>query len=157
MLIVITIAAAASLAVIAYSRLKEHSPEAGNASLRAVRELAAIVLVCSKAIEGVVDFLAGNARSAAGRTSWDAGTPYDSDLYEEPASPDHRNRPARCAWRARLHLGRPHHPAPRSRPRRTGSGCGSWALGVLKLNPEQRPRGTGALMARTGPPRWSCR
>ncbi len=60
MLIVFTIAAAASLAVVAYTKLKEHSPEAGNAGLRAVRELAAIVLVCSKAIEGVVDVLAGS-------------------------------------------------------------------------------------------------
>lgn len=60
MLIVLTIAAAASLAVIAYTKLREHSPEAGTAGLRAVRELAAIVLVCSKAIEGVVDVLAGS-------------------------------------------------------------------------------------------------
>jgi hypothetical protein len=62
MLIVVTIAAAASLAVIAYTKLREHSPEAGNAGLRAVRELAAIVLVCSKAIEGIVDVLAGQRR-----------------------------------------------------------------------------------------------
>lgn len=59
MLIVVSIAAAASLAVVVYTKLREHSPEAGNAGLRAVRELAAIVLVCSKAIEGVVDVLAG--------------------------------------------------------------------------------------------------
>ena len=63
MLIVFTIAAAASLAVVAYSRLRQHSPEAGTAGLRAVRELAAIVLVCSKAIEGVVDVLAGSGGS----------------------------------------------------------------------------------------------
>ena len=59
MLTVITIAAAASFAVIAYTRLREHSPDAGDSTLRAVRELADIVLVCSKAIEGVVDVLAG--------------------------------------------------------------------------------------------------
>jgi len=63
MLIVLTIAAAASLAVVAYTKLREHSPEAGTAGLRAVRELAAIVLVCSKAIEGVVDVLAGRQTS----------------------------------------------------------------------------------------------
>ena len=74
MLVVVTIAAAASLAVIAYSRLKEHSPEAGNAGLRAVRELAAIVLVCSRAIEGVVDVLAGQHLS---------GGPVDRQLYFE--------------------------------------------------------------------------
>lgn len=64
MLIVLTIAAAASLAVVAYTKLREHSPEAGTAGLRAVRELAAIVLVCSKAIEGVVDVLAGPRASS---------------------------------------------------------------------------------------------
>lgn len=77
MLIVVTIAAAASLAVVAYTKLREHSPEAGNAGLRAVRELAAIVLVCSKAIEGVVDVLAGR------QTSW---YPYREDLDLDPYS-----------------------------------------------------------------------
>ncbi|MFW5471627.1 hypothetical protein ACOCJ4_16455 [Knoellia sp. CPCC 206435] len=65
MLIVFAIAAAASLAVVAYTKLREHSPEAGTAGLRAVRELAAIVLVCSKAIEGVVEVLAGSKSAAA--------------------------------------------------------------------------------------------
>jgi hypothetical protein len=64
MLIVLTIAAAASLAVVAYTKLREHSPEAGTAGLRAVRELAAIVLVCSKAVEGVVDVLAGQRHTS---------------------------------------------------------------------------------------------
>ena len=59
MLVILSIAAAASFAVIAYTRLREHSPAAGDSTLRAVRELADIVLVCSKAIEGVVDVLAG--------------------------------------------------------------------------------------------------
>ena len=44
MLIVLTIAAAASLAVVAYTKLREHSPEADTAGLPGVRELAAIVL-----------------------------------------------------------------------------------------------------------------
>jgi hypothetical protein len=70
MLIVVTIAAAASLAVVAYTKLREHSPEAGNAGLRAVRELAAIVLVCSRAIEGVVDVLAG-ATPSRSPSGWD--------------------------------------------------------------------------------------
>ena len=60
MLTVITVAAAASFAVIAYTRLREHSPDSGDSTLRAVRELADIVLVCSKAIEGVVDVLSGS-------------------------------------------------------------------------------------------------
>ncbi|HQZ84771.1 MAG TPA: hypothetical protein PLB21_03975 [Actinomycetota bacterium] len=77
MLIVLTIAAAASLAVVAYTKLREHSPEADTAGLPGVRELAAIVLVCSKAIEGVVDVLAGR------QTSW---YPYREDLDLDPYS-----------------------------------------------------------------------
>ena len=77
MLIVLTIAAAASLAVVAYTKLREHSPEADTAGLPGVRDLAAIVLVCSKAIEGVVDVLAGR------QTSW---YPYREDLDLDPYS-----------------------------------------------------------------------
>jgi hypothetical protein len=58
-LIVISIAAAAALSVVAYTRLRQHSPEVSTAGLRAVRELAAIIVVCTKAVEGVVDVLAG--------------------------------------------------------------------------------------------------
>ncbi len=54
-----TIAAASSLAVVACTKLRERSPKGGNAGLRVVGELTAIVLVCSKAIEGVVGVLAG--------------------------------------------------------------------------------------------------
>ncbi|WP_141846109.1 hypothetical protein [Lapillicoccus jejuensis] len=50
-------AAAAALVVIGYHRLSERSPEAGAASLQLVRELAAVVLVCTKAVEGVVKVL----------------------------------------------------------------------------------------------------
>ena len=57
MLIVISLAGAAALAVVAYGRLQSRSPEASTAGLRAVRELAAVVLVLVKAVEGVVDVL----------------------------------------------------------------------------------------------------
>jgi hypothetical protein len=57
MLIVISVAAAAALAVVAYAQIQRRSPEAGTAGLRMVRELAAVVLVCTKAVEGIVDIL----------------------------------------------------------------------------------------------------
>ncbi|MGO4341541.1 hypothetical protein [Pedococcus sp. 2YAF34] len=85
MLIVISIAAAAALTVVAYTRLRTHSPEAGTEGLRAVRELAAIVVVCTKAVEGVVDVLAGTQRiKAASSKTWGYGSSYDRGYdYEE--------------------------------------------------------------------------
>lgn len=70
-------------------RGREHSPEAGTAGLRAVRELAAIVLVCSKAIEGVADVLAGSATmgpapSAAGRYGYRSTYDQIWDYEDEP-------------------------------------------------------------------------
>ncbi len=57
MLVVICVAAAAAAAVVAYAQVQRRSPEASTASLRAVRELAAVVLVLVKAVEAVVDVL----------------------------------------------------------------------------------------------------
>ncbi len=57
MILIVSIAGAAALIVIGYQRLRTHSPETASAVLRAVRELAAIVLVCAKAVEGVIDAL----------------------------------------------------------------------------------------------------
>ncbi|MGO4341549.1 hypothetical protein [Pedococcus sp. 2YAF34] len=87
MLIVISIATAAALTVVAYTRLRHHSPEAGTEGLRAVRELAAIVVVCTKAVEGVVDVLAGTQRiKGASSNAWGYGSSYDGgyDFEEEP-------------------------------------------------------------------------
>ncbi|NYG07776.1 hypothetical protein BJ986_002263 [Phycicoccus badiiscoriae] len=86
MLIVISIAGAAALAVVAYTRLRQHSPETGAAGLRAVQELAAIVVVCTKAVEGIVDVLAGAQRlhSSPASPSWGCRKRYESDYdYEE--------------------------------------------------------------------------
>jgi len=70
---------------VAYTRLRHHSPEAGTEGLRAVRELAAIVVVCTKAVEGVVDVLAGAQRiKAASSTAWGYGGSYEPGYdYEE--------------------------------------------------------------------------
>jgi hypothetical protein len=64
MLLLLSIAGAAALAVFAYTRLRSRSPEAASAATRAVRELAAIVLILTKAVEGVVDTLTPNSRPA---------------------------------------------------------------------------------------------
>ena len=68
MIVVFSIAGAAALAVIAYTQLRARSPEVAAAGLRAVRELAAIVLVAVKAVEGVTDVLAGSRIQAAPAT-----------------------------------------------------------------------------------------
>ncbi|TQM57823.1 hypothetical protein [Humibacillus xanthopallidus] len=80
MLIVLSIAAAAALVVVAYSKLRQHSPETGTAGLRAVRDLADVVIVCVKAVEGVVDVLSRPPRLATGSTSqrWAYPSAYDS-------------------------------------------------------------------------------
>ena len=72
MLIRLCITGAAALAVVAYQQLKSRSPEAATAGLRAVRELAAVVLILVKAVEGVVDVLAGRQRlqAASAGSSW---------------------------------------------------------------------------------------
>jgi hypothetical protein len=86
MLIVISMAAAAALTVVAYTQLRKHSPEAGAAGLQAVRELAAIVVVCTKAVEGVVDVLAGTKRIQAGASGWGRGSYENAYEYEEDES-----------------------------------------------------------------------
>ncbi len=78
MILICSIAGAAVLIVVAYHHLRSRSPETASAVLRAVRELAAIVLVCSKAVEGVVDALQHSAhpQTAAPVGTWrPAGRP----------------------------------------------------------------------------------
>ena len=89
MLIVIGIAAAAALAVTVFSRIRRHSPEASTAVLEAVRELAAIILVCTKAVEAIADVLAGPARlstSARGAPGW--GYEHDYDDVPDDEDPE---------------------------------------------------------------------
>ena len=76
MLVVVCVAAAAAAAVVAYAQVQRRSPEASTASLRAVRELAAVVLVLVKAVEAVVDVLGHqrvqttSAPSRSGLLTW---------------------------------------------------------------------------------------
>ena len=73
-MLILTIAGAAALAVLSYNRLRTRSPEAASAVVRTIRELAAVVLVCSKAVEGIVDALtAGSRRYTAPEPAWGGG------------------------------------------------------------------------------------
>ena len=84
MLIVLCIAGAAALAVVAYGQLQRKSPEAGTAGLRMVHELAAVVLVLVKAVEGVANVL-GHQRLQAAPASpgWGYRGSYEFDEDEE--------------------------------------------------------------------------
>ena len=85
MLIVICVAGAAALAVVAYGQLQNKSEEGGTASLRMVRELAAVVLVCTKAVEGVVDVLTHQRLQGAPSSSgWGYRGSYEYDEDEQP-------------------------------------------------------------------------
>ncbi len=64
MLLLFSIAGAAALVVVAYNHLRARSPEAASAATRAVQELASVVLILTKAVEGVVDTLTPNSRPA---------------------------------------------------------------------------------------------
>ena len=64
MLIVMAVTAAAAL-IVAYAQLRSRSPEGASEALRAVRELAAVALICLKAIEAVADVLGGRQRLQA--------------------------------------------------------------------------------------------
>ena len=81
---VVCVAAAAAAAVVAYAQVQRRSPEASSASLRAVRELAAVVLVLVKAVEGVVDVL-GHQRvhAAPATTGWRYRNSYGFDDEDE--------------------------------------------------------------------------
>jgi hypothetical protein len=84
MLIVVCIAGAAALAVVAYAKLQSHSPESATEGLRAVRELAAVVIVLTKAVESVVDVLAGHRKLQAepAGSSWGYRNSYEYDDEE---------------------------------------------------------------------------
>lgn len=88
MLIVLSVAAAAALTVVAFAKLREHEPETATAGLRAVRDLADVVLVCVKAVEGVVAVLSRPTSPTTGANSrrWAYGSDYGSgyDLEDEP-------------------------------------------------------------------------
>jgi len=86
-LIVLGVAAGAVAVVVGYHRLRDRSPEAGAASLHLVRELAAVVLVCTNAVESVVKVLSRGDALGAPATTW-GGSSYSrygpSRDYDDP-------------------------------------------------------------------------
>ena len=83
MLLLLSIAGAAALAVFAYTRLRARSPEAAAASTRAVRELAAVILILTKAVEGVVDTLTPSQPRMAGSGRYGAYSRPLVDAWDE--------------------------------------------------------------------------
>jgi hypothetical protein len=82
MMNVLTVAAAAALVVIAYHRLRRVAPETGAAGLRAVRDLADVILVCVRAVEGVVEILARHGRLTSGPAHrWAYSTAHDTRYH----------------------------------------------------------------------------
>ena len=83
MLLIVSIAGAAALAVAAYTRLRAQSPETAAAAARAVRQLAAVVIVCARAVEGVIDALHATTTPRplyATASRWDdEDDPYDPE------------------------------------------------------------------------------
>jgi len=104
MTIALAIAGAAALIVIAYARIRERAPESATSGLRAVRELAAVVLVCVRAVEGIVDVLARPALATTHPVArgWDDEPDYDEPDYDNPDYDD----PRRTSGDRPLHTGR---------------------------------------------------
>lgn len=57
MLIILAIGAAATLAVVAYNRLKERDPDTAAEAVRNVRQLVSVVIVLARATSAVLDTL----------------------------------------------------------------------------------------------------
>src|SRR3954447_26976276 len=83
LLLIFSLAGAAALAVVAYTRLRARSPEAASAAVTAVKQLAAVVLVIAKAVEGVVDALVSRPRPVYVGSSSSWRRPYGIELDEE--------------------------------------------------------------------------
>jgi len=84
MVLIIGIAGAAALAVLLYNHLREQQPELATLSTRRAQQLAAVVLVLSKAVDGVIDALALGLRPAVSSSSpWRGQRLVDVDWDEE--------------------------------------------------------------------------
>ena len=69
MVLIIGIAGAAAVAVLLYNHLREQQPELATLSTRRAQQLAAVVLVLSKAVDGVIDALTLGLRPAVASSS----------------------------------------------------------------------------------------
>ncbi len=78
MLLVFGIAGAAAALVILYNKLRSENPDAAALTSRRVQQLAAVVLVLSKAVEGVVEALQAGVRPQMATSSWGPQPPPSS-------------------------------------------------------------------------------
>ncbi len=84
MVLIIGIAGAAALAVLLYNHLREQQPELATLSTRRAQQLAAVVLVLSKAVEGVIDALGLRpAVSSSNSSSWRSQRLVDVDWDDQ--------------------------------------------------------------------------
>ncbi len=84
MVLIIGIAGAAAVAVLLYNHLREKQPELATLSTRRAQQLAAVVLVLSKAVEGVIDALTLGLRPAVpSSTSWRGQRLVDVDWNDQ--------------------------------------------------------------------------
>ena len=86
MVLIIGIAGAAGLAVLLYNHLREQQPELATLSTRRAQQLAAVVLVLSKAVEGVFDALTLGVRravSSLNSSSWRSQRLVDVDWDDQ--------------------------------------------------------------------------
>ena len=86
LVLIIGIAGAAALAVLLYSHLREQQPELATLSTRRAQQLAAVVLVLSKAVEDITDALALGLRpavSTSSSSSWRGQRLVDVDWDED--------------------------------------------------------------------------
>jgi len=91
MVLIIGIAGAATLAVLLYNHLREQQPELATLSTRRAQQLAAVVLVLSKAVDGVIDALALGLRPAvpsSSSTSWRSQRLVDVDWDDQDDQED---------------------------------------------------------------------
>ena len=91
MVLIIGIAGAAALAVLLYNHLREQQPELATLSTRRAQQLAAVVLVLSKAVDGVIDALTLGLRPAVpSSSSWRGQRLVDVDWDDQEEDDDVR-------------------------------------------------------------------
>jgi len=86
MVLIVGIAGAAALAVLLYNHLREQQPELATLSTRRAQQLAAVVLVLSKAVDGVIDALTLGLRpavSSSNSSSWRSQRLVDVDWDDQ--------------------------------------------------------------------------
>ncbi len=91
MVLIVGIAGAAALAVLLYNHLREQQPELATLSTRRAQQLAAVVLVLSKAVDGVIDALDLGLRPAVpSSSSWRGQRLVDVDWDDQEEDDDVR-------------------------------------------------------------------